>query len=891
MSDIVHQTVHGYHRGHTELASSTNLERTDSDLLTRLSDLSGALLQSQEFNSYLSFYPLPSNSFYAIGQTWLDDEAPRTGCVLTHTLLVPVDVWGTMKDPHAFAALLHKPARDDLSPYSVPLDSPSSDSTLPTTASGPLEDFVFRFYGEGTRPLVWFEPLAADIVAWHILQSSWPSLRKTLAMCTYALKPRALDQRPFDVLFAPEQARSRFADYTRQHVVAVESSARSQQERWLRRWSHFIFGASSDEVDRARIHLLSQNLEENPSSIRKVFLYLDLSEQATRTPMAAIGALDVLETLALGADSFRSEAMHLVQSTLQSADTASDVDKIELLYLLSERISNVHDIRIEREISTSVSSTLRSAPEKVWAKAEEVAGRHSNELAPAFLVGLVNALQERASARPSPSYLPGSSAVGRLVLTKFPETARHLLRAARDSPGSQIRNILLKWCAEISNPKARIALRLNLVPCLENEDIPIAEELLRDLDSSEALELCNAIESAASANSKDIARICAQAIAKLRTPDIYRWALDAEAHTYFSAFLLGLTLPIQEEALIRLLSQEMEGKHDLAVAVFLERALDIGTPRWLEAQIEGNAQLWTLLLKLKVEDIPTRTILDRICSKSKRSAIAQTPHLAINFLAHSAIVQSHAVTQWIKDWIDREDNENTIVATQQDTQWFLARLVSDISPFSSVLLERTSWTNRQWQSAWGLADRISATSGGSCTLFGAIDHLLRYRPREWGARVPAIWCSIIKRAEASPAENQQLCVQATKFCLDHAFESVADVIGSAFFTAHNVALNDKSQSFNLLFGLVGWDRALELRRRLVNTFHQGQWPSEFFVLAAHSPWLLRKLCRRMMRQWKGYEFLQQAYDAILRNNILVENDLLSELRNILEFPQYEEEWD
>ena len=89
----VHQLLHGYKNGHELLAGSVKLAQSDAELVARLSDLSGTLQNDIHFYPYLSVYPLPSENYYAIARTWLDNDAPRSGCVLTHTLLVRMGDW------------------------------------------------------------------------------------------------------------------------------------------------------------------------------------------------------------------------------------------------------------------------------------------------------------------------------------------------------------------------------------------------------------------------------------------------------------------------------------------------------------------------------------------------------------------------------------------------------------------------------------------------------------------------------------------------------------------------------------------------------------------------------------------------------------------------------
>jgi len=60
MAIQVHQLLHGYRSGHGQIAASVRLPERDSELVTRLSDLSGSLSSGLQLDSYLTVYPLPS---------------------------------------------------------------------------------------------------------------------------------------------------------------------------------------------------------------------------------------------------------------------------------------------------------------------------------------------------------------------------------------------------------------------------------------------------------------------------------------------------------------------------------------------------------------------------------------------------------------------------------------------------------------------------------------------------------------------------------------------------------------------------------------------------------------------------------------------------------------
>ena len=104
-----HQLLHGYSSGHGQIAASIKLPVRDSELVTRMSDLSGSLSSGLQVESYLTVYPLPSRSFFAVARTWPDPDAPRAGCVLTHTLLIPAEAWGELANVRSLDALFRNP--------------------------------------------------------------------------------------------------------------------------------------------------------------------------------------------------------------------------------------------------------------------------------------------------------------------------------------------------------------------------------------------------------------------------------------------------------------------------------------------------------------------------------------------------------------------------------------------------------------------------------------------------------------------------------------------------------------------------------------------------------------------------------------------------------------
>ena len=88
----IHQLVHGYSKGHSLLAGSCRLSKKSLDIVAEQSDLSGPLPAASSTPSYLTAYPL-ADQLLRPWAPWPDLDAPRSGCVITHTLLIPKVLW------------------------------------------------------------------------------------------------------------------------------------------------------------------------------------------------------------------------------------------------------------------------------------------------------------------------------------------------------------------------------------------------------------------------------------------------------------------------------------------------------------------------------------------------------------------------------------------------------------------------------------------------------------------------------------------------------------------------------------------------------------------------------------------------------------------------------
>lgn len=242
----IDQQCHGYKNGHQLLAGSIKLIREDQDLVDRLSDISGALAPGETFSPYLTTYPLPSRTFYILAKTWQDLEAPRAGCVLTRSLFVPMPEWGSLTSLVSLLELMIPFKRGDAvaRAQDVELDR----GALPVVSPASGTDIIEAIFLEDRQPTVVFDESDADLILERLLLAFWPSMRERFSACTYALSPRTIKGKSFDLVFAPRSARSRFARWEGRAIDSKGSHSRGTRHRWTTSVAKRVFEEASPSL-------------------------------------------------------------------------------------------------------------------------------------------------------------------------------------------------------------------------------------------------------------------------------------------------------------------------------------------------------------------------------------------------------------------------------------------------------------------------------------------------------------------------------------------------------------------------------------------------------------------------------------------------------------------
>ena len=91
-------------------------------------------------------------------------------------------------------------------------------------------ELVEALFLEARKPIVVFDASDADLLTTRLLTAFWPTIRSEFSVCTYALGPRKIGGRDFDLVFAPKNARSRFSNWSGRKIEA--GSPKSARHRW-----------------------------------------------------------------------------------------------------------------------------------------------------------------------------------------------------------------------------------------------------------------------------------------------------------------------------------------------------------------------------------------------------------------------------------------------------------------------------------------------------------------------------------------------------------------------------------------------------------------------------------------------------------------------------------
>ena len=291
---VIERQVHGYRQGHQLLAASTHLSKEDQSVVDRLSDVAGPLRPRERFDPYLTAYPLPSGERFVLARTWQDLTVARAGCVRTLSLIIPIDDWAEAQELASFLDLVTiDELPDDGDATRVVVEAGEKIPLAPVAGFNGSE-LLEALFLEESRPVVVLDAMNPDLTATRLLTALWPSLRRRFALSTFALSPRKIGGRDFDLVFAPKDARAKFADWSGRRVDG--RSTQTGRHRWTDAIVSRVFEQQFPRLlSPSEVGLVGGDDVDvdNASALRIALLWDELVAKLDTTPTAALGLLDI----------------------------------------------------------------------------------------------------------------------------------------------------------------------------------------------------------------------------------------------------------------------------------------------------------------------------------------------------------------------------------------------------------------------------------------------------------------------------------------------------------------------------------------------------------------------------------------------------------------------
>jgi hypothetical protein len=183
----VDQALHGYSRGHKELASSVELDERSRTTMLMMSDLL-AVMDLLPDESYLTVYPLKSASRHVIARTWAAGRNYRPGSVWTHSLILDYQALTLLTDLLGLLSHFEMPVEGAIRTYGKPLEIDANErSDIYVGPDDRIPAAVRQLYGLDPQQQVALPHLTAErdeVLMLAIWRQMWPGMRRDFSALT-----------------------------------------------------------------------------------------------------------------------------------------------------------------------------------------------------------------------------------------------------------------------------------------------------------------------------------------------------------------------------------------------------------------------------------------------------------------------------------------------------------------------------------------------------------------------------------------------------------------------------------------------------------------------------------------------------------------------------------
>ncbi|WP_333723700.1 hypothetical protein [Agrobacterium tumefaciens] len=811
------QQLHGYRQGHELLSTSIKLSKNDQNSIDRLSDVAGPLRPGQKFESYLTLYPLPSGEHYVVARTWQDFDAPRAGCVRTRSAILPMEEWVKGVDVMELASKLS--AEGPRSPATT-FNLKNERSTLPTVVPSQTIELIEAIFLEERKPVVVFDALSPEAITVRLFIAFWPSFRRQFAATTFALSPRSIGGRNFDLIFSSRDARSRFSDWEGRKIdVRKEANPR---HRWSIQIAERVFGAEWPSLLKMdALGELSSGGGE--ADLRISLLWNELHAKLQHSPNAALGLLDIANSRAKrNLDAIRTLEPALADAAKRAVVQLSPSDAWRFLYALTEKLREIRlNLSAAKVIRAAAIKLAERNPEEALANVPIVSsGKGKQLLLGAIGEGLSHlGLPELAGtiAKLPPSelllLLINNGAFAEATLQTMPEFAERL--------ASEI-----EYSAAAVQDKARRTLLRHIV---RDEDAPLAKALFPLLDEQDLVNEAKWLAKTNGYASQEIGRVLMDRAAQLGQIAVLREIVSEVSSGPGAEFLLSNLVGPSEEGLTWLIS-----KRDLSderKARLVQRILSDVSPDRVRS-IAAYDIASDLLTLLAVDPASNVGLIDAFLREVKQNSEAVVRTL-LNTLPHATgesqtRLSRRAIEALLaQEWPDRQAIIETLLARighkidiSNIIRVGLSKAVPGIIAAANIKIFNSAPEDTRVRFLKNVEDL-----GRALTARGTIDY--GYDGSEAAAAL--LWDA----SRVNPAGFVKASSSLLPFVMKSVREPAGPLIAAAFPPVyHELKKADEAPDFLRFFLFVDWDKCKVARHDLVDQFLVSDWRGTDIALAA-----------------------------------------------------------
>ena len=477
---VVDTQIHGYRRGHQLLSSSVVLPKDDQSLIDRLSDVAGPLRPNERFEPYLAGYPLSGGTHYVLARTWQDLTVARAGCVRTLSLLIPVSDWAAAKTLVPFLELIDPDVFPDWDKaVSHKVAQGPGTSTLPSVMNFRAGEFLEAIFLEEPKPVAVFDAPTPELIATRLLTAVWPAFRRRFAFSAFARSPRRIEGRPFDLVFAPKDARSKFADWPGRRIDG--SADGGSRHRWTGEIVQRVFSDPQPRLlSEHEVALAGPNEAETSALLRISLLWDELVAKIDTTPTAALGLLDIASSRGV----WNPETLNALDPAIETATRAAvaNMPSEQAWEFMTALMLKMHGLHLD-----SGRRALRAATGGLTAKSPAGAVRFlsqplSEDIMADLIPVIANQMSALSSEESSTAFISAhSDVIGRII-----SSSDAMARRVAGEP--LLRDRVSAALSEL-DPEMFVAVRGRLLPLLLTEgQQPLAALLIATLDFSGLLD-------------------------------------------------------------------------------------------------------------------------------------------------------------------------------------------------------------------------------------------------------------------------------------------------------------------------------------------------------------------------------------------------------------------